>query len=71
MIGLWINPSTCYRWYTTYSDDDNDDYNGVNEFVIREILLKKTNTVDDQEFIEERVLTQFHMINWPDHGNEF
>jgi hypothetical protein len=25
--------------------------------------------VDGHEFIEERVLTQFHMINWPDGGN--
>ena len=35
-----------------------------NEFIIREIFLKKTDAVDG----EERIITQFHMINWPDHG---
>ena len=43
-----------------------------NEFVIREIMLKRTEIVDGREFVEERSFTQLHFIDWPDHGiNKF
>ena len=37
-----------------------------NEFVIREIMLKRTEIVDGREFVEERSFTQLHFIDWPD-----
>lgn len=73
------NKPKCFRYWPNDQDEILNfdkieaklihyEEDSSNEFVIREILLKRTNIVDDHEFTEERVLTQFHMINWPDHG---